>query len=150
MSDIMRTIRNAIESEIQTELGVAYKKLAYVEDVQKNSLRTSSERYGVRPLGSSQIPGVTKFTTFTQAFEVVLTKAYRESMIDDSEQVEKSLDNRELLLAIYKRLVNNKCGAPSVVLNVFDLVIDEPEYLTDDKVAIQRATMNITYRLTLL
>lgn len=150
MSDVIRTLRNAIESEVQAEAGSAYKKLAYVEDVQKNSLRTSSERYGVRPLGSSQIPGVTRYTTFTQSFEVVLTKAYRESNLDDTEQIEKSLDNRELMLAIYTRLVNNKCGAPSIVMNVFELFIDEPEYLTDDKVAIQRATMNITYRLTLL
>lgn len=150
MSDIIRDIKEAAESEIQAELGVSYKPLAYVEDVQKNSFRTSSERYGVRALGGTQVSGVTKYFTMTHNFEIVLSKAYNESAIDDSEQVSKAFDNRENLLAIYKRLVNNKCGIPSSVMNVFNLNILEPEYLVEDKVAIQRATLEITYRLTLI
>jgi hypothetical protein len=150
MSDVMRDIRDAMLTEIQAELGPSYKQLAYVEDVQKNSFRTSSERFGVRALLSSQVPGVTKFTTYTQSFEVVLTKGYTSSNIDDSEQVEKSFDNRENLLAIYKRLVNNKGGLPLVVLNIFNMVVSEPEFLLEDKVAVQRATFDVTYRLTLL
>ena len=149
MSDVMRDIRDAMLSEIQAELTASYKQLAYTEDVQKNSLRTSSERFGVRALASSEVPGVTRFTTFTQSFEVVLTKAYTESKIDDTEQVEKAFDNRENLLSIYTRLVNNKGGLPLVVLNIFNLNVAEPEFLLVDKVAVQRATMDITYRLTL-
>jgi len=30
------------------------------------------------------------------------------------------------------------------------MFIEEPEYLEEDKVAVQRATVDITYRLTLL
>ena len=45
MSDVMRDIKNAIEGEIQAELGSEYKTLAYLENVQKNSFRTSSERF---------------------------------------------------------------------------------------------------------
>jgi cobalamin-dependent methionine synthase I len=150
MSDIIRDIKEAMETEIQTELGVSYKSLAYVEDVTKNSFRTSSERFGVRALEASQVPGVTKYFTMTQAFEVVLLKGYIESALDDSEQVTKAFDNRENLLAIYKRLVNNKCGIPSAVMNVFNLTISEPEYLVEDKVAVQRATMDITYRINLI
>lgn len=150
MSDIIRDIKEAIDAEIQAELGVSYKPLAYLEDVTKNSFRTNTERFGVRPLEASQVPGVTKYVQLIQSFEIVLSKSYTESSIDDSEQVEKSLDNRENLLAIYKRLVNNKGGAPSLVLNVFDLNIQEPEYIVEEKVAIQRATMNVQYRITLL
>lgn len=149
MSDVMRDIKEAMETEIQTELGISYKPLAYVENVQKNSLRTSSERFGVRVLFGSQVPGVTRYYTITQSFEVVLSKGYIESALDDSEQVTKAFDNRENLLAIYKRLVNTKCGIPSLVMNVFNLNIAEPEYLEDDKVAVQRATMDITYRINL-
>jgi hypothetical protein len=149
MSDVMRDIKEAIEDEIQSELGSSYKLLAYVENVQKNSFRTSSERYGVRTLTGQQIPGVTRYFTITQSFEVVLSKGYIESALDDSEQVTKAFDNRENLLAIYKRLVNNKCGIPSVVMNVFNLLVSEPEYFEEDKVAVQRATMDITYRINL-
>jgi hypothetical protein len=150
MSDVIRDIRDAMVSEIQAELGSTYKPLAYLEDVAKNSFRTSSERFGVRPLASSQVPGVTKYYQFIQSFEIVISKQYLESSIDDSEKVEKSLDNREIVLALFKRMINNKAGLPSMVLNVFDLAIAEPEYLEQDKVAVQRATMNIQYRLTLL
>lgn len=150
MSDIIRDISEGIQTEMQAELGVTYKPLAYVEDVQKNSFRTSSERFGVRALLGGQIPGVTKYVTITQSFEIVLSKQYQESMVDDSEQVSKAYDNRENLLAIYKRLVNNKCGRPDLVMNVYELSVSEPEYLVEDKVAIQRATMNVTYRLTLI
>lgn len=149
MSDVLRDIKEAMETEIQAELGSAYKPLAYVEDVQKNSFRTSSERYGVRALSGTQVPGVTRYFTITHSFEVVLSKGYIESALDDSEQTTKAFDNRENLLAIYKRLVNNKCGIPSAVMNVFNLVVAEPEYLVDDKVAVQRATMDITYRINL-
>jgi hypothetical protein len=149
MSDEMRDIKEAMESEIQAELGVSYKPLAYIEDVQKNSFRTSSDRFGVRALTGNQVSGVTRYFTITQSFEVVLSKGYIESAIDDSEQVEKAYDNRENVLAIYKRLVNNKCGIPSVVMNVFTLTVSEPEYLVEDKVAVQRATMDITYRINL-
>ena len=150
MSDVMRDITNAMETEIQAELGVLYKKLAYVEDVSKNSLRTSSDRYGVRALESSQIPGVTKFTTYTQSYEVVLSKGYVQSNIDDTEQVDASYDLRALLLDIYTRLVQTHAGLPLVVLNIFNMVADQPEYLVDEKVVVIRATMDITYRLTLL
>lgn len=148
--DLMNDITTAMKSEIAAELGASYKELAYVENVQKNNFRTGNDRYGVRALQGAQVPGVTKNITITQEYEVVLTKGYIESSVDDTLQVSKSYDNRENLLDIYKRLVNNRAGLPSVVLNVFDLIIGEPEYLEQDKIVIQRATMNITYRFTLI
>lgn len=149
MSDAMRQIRDAVESEISTELGASYSKLPYVEVIEKNSFRTNNNRYGVRALVSSEIPGVTKYTTFTQSFEMVLTKGYVQSTIDDTEQVEGSYDLRALILDIYTRLVNNKAGIPALTINVTNLVVSEPEYLEDDKVVIIRSTFDIIYRLTL-
>lgn len=149
MSDVMRQIRDAMDNELVLELP-NYKRLPYIEQVEKNNFRSNTDRYGIRALASSQIPGVTKFTTYTQSFEVVLTKGYYESNLDDTEQVESSYDLRESLLQLYTRYVNGHCGLPGVVLNVFDLTVSEPEYLVEDKVTVIRATMNITYRLTLI
>lgn len=150
MIDTMRDIRDAMETEIQAELGATYKKLAYVQDVVKNNFRTQNNRYGVRALAATESDGVTKSVRLTQSFEVVLTKGYFQSNVDDSEQIERALDNRENLLDIYKRLVNNKAGLPGTVLNITNLTVDEPEYLEDEKVVVQRATMDITYRFSLI
>lgn len=150
MNDVIRDIVNAINSEILAELGSSYAVLPYLENVEKNNTNTNHDRYGTRALGASQLPGVTKYVTFTQSFEVVLTKGYAETSIDDNNQVSASLDNRANMLDIYKRLVNNKAGLPLVVLNVFGLDIDEPEYITESKVAIQRARMDVTYRFSLI
>lgn len=150
MIDSVRDIKSSMETVIQTYLGNSYKKLAYVEDVTKNNYFGNSERYGVRAVSGSEVPGVTKNVHIIQTFEVVLTKAYSESNIDDTEQIEKSLDNFNNLLSIYKELVNSKAGSPSIVLNISNLVMADPEYLVDSKVAVQRATMDITYRFSLI
>lgn len=146
----VRDIKNSIEASIQTTLGVTYKKLAYVEDVEKNSFRTNNERFGVRALFSGEVESVTKNPTFLHSFEIVISKAYLESNLDDEEQVEKALDNFENMLCIYKELVNSRAGVPSIVLNVTNLQMAEPEYLVDSKVAVQRATIDITYRFSLI
>ncbi len=150
MIDLMRDIRDSVESEVATELGEGFSKLSYLEDIEKNSFRTQNNRYGVRALTATESEGVTKSVRLTQSFEVVLTKGYFQSTINDSKQIEKSLDSRENLLDIYKRLVNTKAGLPSVVLNVTNLTVNEPEYLEDEKVVVQRATMDITYRFSLI
>lgn len=148
--DLTRDITTAIKAEISAELGASYRELAYVENVAKNTFRSGNNRYGVRALGAIQIPGVTKTVTITQDFEIVLTKGFVESNLDDDPQVAMSYDNRENLLDIYKRLVNNRAGLPGTVLNIFDMTISEPEFLEDDKIAIQRANMSITYRFSLI
>lgn len=150
MATTIGDIVASLESEIATTLGSSYKKLEYLIDVQKNNFRTSSDRYGVRALEASEIPGVTKYTTFTQSFEVVTTKSYYESALDDSEQVQAGLDLRANMLDMYKDITNAKGGLPAVILNITDLVMAEVEYLTEDKVAVLRSTMNISYRLNLL
>ena len=146
----MTQIKDALLSEIAIELGASYKQLAYVEDVSKNSFNTSNDRYGVRGLGSIETASVTKYATFLQSFEVVLTKGYIQSTIDDTEQVSKSYELREKAYDIYVNAVKNKIALPSVVMNVSNFQVSEPEYLEDDKVVIIRCTMDILYRLTLL
>lgn len=150
MSDAVRDIKEAMETTIQTFLGVNYKKLAYVEDVTKNNYLTNSNRYGVRALAGGEVPGVTKNVHLTQSFEVVLSKAYRESSLDDTEQLEQALDNFNNILSIYKDMVNTKCGIPLIILNITNLQLSDPEYLVESKVAIQRATIDITYRFSLI
>lgn len=150
MIDSVRTIREGIEGVILSYLGASYKKLAYLDDVEKNNYNSNSDRYGVRALAGGEVPGVTKNVHITQTFEIVLSKAYRESSLSDSEQFEKALDNFNNILSIYKELVNAKAGVPLTILNITNLQLSEPEYIVESKVAIQRATMDITYRFSLI
>ena len=139
----------SMESEIALEYPT-YGELAYKEDVAKNSSNTIDEKYGVRALAASQLPGVTKNVTLNQEFEVILTKKYNQAIVDDSSQRSVAEDLRAKHLCIYKRLINGKAGLPGTVLNVTDLILSEPEYGADDKVVIQRASMNIQYRFSLI
>lgn len=135
---------------MSTHLGSSYKELAYLENIEKNSFRTNNDRYGCRALIATEIGGVNKSTTLSQSFEIVITKGYKESMISDSEQITKSYDTREQILGIYKNLINNRAGVPTSVMNVYGLIIEEPEYLEGEKVVVVRATMDITHRITLI
>ena len=150
MATIMTDIKDAVKTEVAAQLGPTYKELAYVEDVAKNSLRTSSDRYGVRALALFETDSVTKYNTYQQNFELIISRGYIQSSVDDTEQVDASYDLRAEVFDIYKRLVNNKGGSPANVMNVNNLTISEPEYLEDDKVVIIRANFDILYRLTLL
>lgn len=150
MIDTARTIKEGVETVIQNYLGVGYKKLAYLQDVEKNNYKTNTDRYGVRVLAGGEVPGVTKNVHITHTYEIVLSKSYKESSISDTEQSEIALDNFNNMLSIYKDIVNTKAGVPLSVLNVTNLQLSEPEYIVDSKVAIQRATMDITYRFSLI
>lgn len=150
MIDSMRDVKNAMAVEIAAQLGVEYSALPYLENIEKNNFRSNNNRYGVRALGALEVPGVTKNVHITQTFEVVLTKGYYESNLDDTEQRERAYDNQENLLDIYKRLVNTRAGIPGTVLNITNLSVSEPEYLLEEKVAVQRATMDITFRFSLI
>lgn len=148
--DLMQQIRGSMETEALVVLGSSYQKLAYLENIQKNSFRTGNDRYGVRALDALQNPGVTKQVTLTQTFELILTKGYVESAVSDNNQVSKSYELRALMLEIYKHFINTKAGLPGIVLNVNNLNVASPEYLEDDKLVIQRATMEVIFRYSLI
>jgi hypothetical protein len=141
----------SLESELQVELP-SYVKLAYIEDVAKNTFRKTGTKdcYGIRALEADQLPGVTKTITLNQEFEVILTSGYTQSTISDASQISDSLDLRANFLGLYKRYVNGKGGLPGTILNITDLILQDPEYLDDDKVVVQRAKMNIQYRYSLI
>lgn len=149
MSTIVSTLVTAIETQIAAELGASYSELGYVLDVSKNSYRQNDNRYGVLPLESVQVSGVTRFATYEQNFQIVLTKGYGQSKISDSDQRDKAIELYQLAHQVNKRLVTTKAGSPSNVMNVSNLRIDQPEYLTEEKVAVLRATVTLTYRLAL-
>jgi len=85
-----------------------------------------------------------------QRFEVVLTKAYVDNGISDTDKLSKSIELQDLQMDIYRALVQNKAGLPSVVMNITNLNIDEAVYLEDSKVVMVKSSFNILYRFNLI
>lgn len=146
MSDVTRTIHAAIKSELAAEL-TGYRELAYVNDVKVNSFRQAGDSYGVRPGSAEEVPGVTRFITIRQTYEILLAATYPLDRVGDSAAVDRALDLYESIHAVHTRLTANRCGAPSSVMNVTGLKIDEPEYDTDEKTIVVRARLDVTYRV---
>ena len=143
-----KAIQEAMKARVALTLP-GFSELAYSEDVAKNNFRQTAKRYAVRVLDSVQIGGVTRHTTFDHSFELVLTDQYFETNIDDRKKTEATLNLRGDVYEAYRDLVRSKAGLPSQVMNVNNLVLSEPEYLTDAKVVVQRATLTVTARLAL-
>ena len=150
MSTIVNDLLASITTSVGTTLGSEYAELPYKTDVSKNNFNTNNNRYGVLANASLQVDSVTRFVTMSQAYEVVLTKAYADDGISDDDKQAQTSDAQDLVYDIYKSLVNTKAGIPSVVINITDLSIEVPEYLTEEKVVVIRASFNVLYRFTLI
>ena len=152
MSTAARDVRNALKMCLASTAGAEYYELKYVENVTENSFNQGKDlRYGVRPgiTPENGINGTTGHLTYTQSFEFVLTKGYCESAHDDFSKYETFLDLHEIALRFYNKVFTTKAGLPSRVLNAVNLVINEPEFLTQSKVTVLTGNVDIIYRLTL-
>lgn len=143
-------IKNSLQTQLVAVLPVDYVELKYLNNVSRNTFRNCENRYGVIARDVSQASTVTKQITYLHNYEIVITKGYCESSLDDIDAVSASYDLREIVLDYYKRIINTKGGIPSKVMNILDLSISPPEYLEDEKVTVLRANFNVLYRTTLL
>lgn len=150
MSTLVTDLLASIKSAVGTTLGVEFSEIPYVADVSKNNFNNNNNRYGVQSLASNETDSVTKFVTMLQSFEVVLTKAYVDDGISDSDKQSKTVDAQDLVYDIYRDLVNTKAGVPAIVINITDLEMSDPEYLDKEKVVVIRASFNVLYRFTLI
>lgn len=150
MSTITNDLLTGIKATVATTLGSEYAELPYATDISKNNFNSNHNRYGVLADSSSQADSVTKFVTMSQSYEVVLTKAFIDDGISDTDKQDQTTAAQDLVFDIYKDLVNTKAGMPSIVLNITDLNVEAPEYLDDEKVVVIRASINILYRFTLI
>lgn len=147
---IVNDILTGIKSTTASVLGSGYSELPYGLDVAKNNFNNNHNRYSVVPGASTETASVTKFVTMSQNFEIVLSKAYIDDGISDSDKQQAAIDAQDLVFDIYKSLVNTKAGVPSRVINITDLNINLPEFIDDQKVVIVRASFNVLNRFTLI
>ena len=150
MASVSLDLKNSVSTCIENIVGPEYKKMAYVNNVSKNSFRNCKSQYGVLTGSIEEISGVNKYLTYSESLTIVLTKGYGEEAVTDDMAVQVSYELRENMFLLYNHLIKTKAGLPSRVMNVTGLFIEEPEYLIDEKVTVLRGTINVLYRLTLI
>lgn len=142
------TLVSSIKTRIAT-VASGYSELGYAKDVTKNTFSGNMKRYGVLPGSSSETSGINRALTMDQTFEIVLTDGFINKQMSDSEEQSKVITLQDLMKDIYLDLVNTKAGSPSTCMIVSQLQLQNPETIKEQNVVIQRATINVKYRINL-
>lgn len=150
MDTTIETIRDGILATMSTVLGAGFSEMPYVNDPLKNNFRGNNDRYGTRQLAANQTPGVTRYMTFEQTFEIVLSKSYYQSSIGDSGARSAALELSGLMNDIHKELINTKAGAPAVVLHVNQLDVEEPQFVEESKFVLLKGQVLLQWRINLI
>ena len=136
MSTPITTLVSGIETKCSAYLGSSYSKIDYGIDVSKNRSRGAMKRYAVLPSGAAQVDSIGNLV-MDQIFSVKLTDGYNPGKVNDHtiQDITNSLYDK--IYSLYEYLVDNKCGAASLVMNTFDLSVGDPEYLDEEVVIIE-------------
>lgn len=149
MSNLVSQILTQTKSIVSTELGASYSEIPFIYDVEKNDLRRASLGYGVRPLGAISNPTVFKSYTLDHEFEIILTQVFARAGTNDS-QVEEAFNTMyDKADELYSNLLATKINLPTIVLNVQEPSLLEPEVLSDNKLGVLRMQYTVKYRKNL-
>ena len=144
-------IKAGIKSICVSTLGSSYSELSYTMDVEKNNFKGNTNRYGVLAgaLDQNEGRGCMGKYTVDQVYTIKFTDSYGSKPTSDEAQVATIDDLLNKALVLYKNLVNNQAGAPSVVTMVENLRILEPKSIEGSNLVVITMEINITYRKVL-
>lgn len=138
------TILTNLKSAVASALTGSWSELDYIYDLEKNSFRNASNRYGVGVLDAQTVSGVNRAVTLNTRFFVVLTNTFTNRSGDTNERSAISTLYNQFE-EIHKDVFQKKLGSPSVVLLVSDIIMEEP--LVVDKGTLSlRGSFNIQHR----
>lgn len=145
------TIKTGMKTRIAAVLGSTYNELDHSIDVEKNTFKGNSLRFGVLsgPVIQNELAGVLKSFTVDQTYVVKLTDTFSTASTNDTDRTDTLDDLTENMLLIYKDFINTRAGAPSIVIQVLDLSIEDPEIIDKGNVAVITMTLTIKYRVNL-
>ncbi len=148
MSNEVATITASINTRTAAVLGSSYSELAFLNEIEKNNFKGANQRYGTQALAisSAEEKGVLGSFTVDQVFEISLTDFYASEQTGDSDRINKGIALLDQALLIYKDLINNRAGSPSIVIKTGDVSTSDPEYLTEDNVVVIKMQVLVTYR----
>lgn len=130
MSTVVKSVYDAIKTEVSSTLGATWLELRYLFDVEKNDKRTLARGFGVVPLEAINNPSVLKTYTLDQGYEIILTRGDARE-IDDSDKIDALLESGGLYdeaSEIKKALINKQLGIPEIILNIANPNINAPEF----------------------
>lgn len=143
------TLTSSIKTSVASTLGASYTELGYANDLAKNTFKGNDKRYAVIPKGLSEESGVTGYVTLEQDYTVILTDGFINKPLSDSVQQANVIALQDLAIAIYKKLVQTKCGSPNTCLTVRELSLSEPQFLDKENVVVITATLKVKFRNSL-
>ena len=147
MSNTVEQIVTALETGIVAKLGSTWSRLDHVHDLSKNSLRSSNNRFGVRPLSyTSQVEStILRYLSVDHDFEVILTRNYINRGGDSNlqTQINQLFDDTEDLAV---KFFVDKLFLPSIVISVSAVNTEEPEILEEDDTVAIRCVFTVKYR----
>ncbi len=148
MGDVVKTIYQAVESVVQTELSftAAANRMRYVIDPSKNDFKTIKDAYGILRLDAEPAAGVNRSYTMDHAYQVLLTGRVVNKLQGDQEvqEVLHILYNRSD--TVLKALINKKLGLSTTVLNVFNQAWLAPEIFDENRLVLLRTAFTIKFR----
>ncbi len=144
--NVVEQINNAMKTRIASLLASPWAELNYVLDVGKNEFKGNTKRYGVRPLNGDTVSGVTRHYTINQDFEVILTHDYIPHPTNDVDQRAKTFLLYDKMDVIFKDLFCSKANLNTIILNIEELNMAEPEYSLAENVVVLRALFTVKYR----
>jgi hypothetical protein len=137
-------IHEAIKTTAGVVLGGSYVLIRNVYELDKNDTRTSNYGYGVKHLASSIADGVTRTVTMDQGFELILmNRIVRRDNDSEIQAVINTLHDK--VEAFFQSAYLTKLGLSSIVLNVENLNITEPQIFESGLVALT-ATFTVKHR----
>lgn len=148
MANIVEQIITGVKAVAVAQLGSTYREIPFVYEVEKNNVRTAHLGYGLRPLAADFTTSVNRSYALDHRFELILTNSVART--DSNAQHLTALNTMyDQADEIFKDLVQTKVGLPTLVLNVFDPSLSEPELLDENKIVILRMQFTVKYRSSL-
>lgn len=146
MSNIVEQIITAGKSQLSTTLGASYSELDYVIELEKNNFRNRTTRYGFIPLGADTGESViNKVYTLDHSFQIILTQPTFNRQ-NDAGLISATNTLYDKMDDIFKDFMNKKLGLNTIILNIQEPSIEEPEYLEDNDLVALRGNVVIKYR----
>ena len=121
------SILTDLEAQVSATLGVEWKELEYVYDLESNAARNVDLRYGIGAADGESVSGTIKAVTMDFNFFVVLSKSFKNRSSDENQRViiSEIYDEFETInINVFKKKLGN-----STVLVVSDLSYNEPEVI---------------------
>ena len=128
MSTIVKSVYDALKSQVSTTLGATWSELSYLFNVEQNDRKEARKGFGVIPGAAVNNPSILKTYTLDQTFEIILTQTNTNELKDD-DKINALLDDLyNQASEIFKDTLNTQLGIPTIVFTVSDPNMNEPEF----------------------